>query len=545
MDKEVHDKALFQIIFESSVESILVVDAQGIILKANPASEQLFGYAAGELLNQKIEILIPNRFKENHKSHREGYMITPKARRMGQNLELWGLKKDGSQFPLEISLSPTTIGKKQVIIAFVLDISEREKIEKKLNVSQEQLKIHSEELEQEVASRTSELTTTVQKLVASNLSLEDQIRETQEAEQIAIANKSLSAAIAKNFPNGFIIVFQPNFEILLIEGESIASLGLDNMIFEDTTVDDIFIFSVAQRKKLKQDILKTIAGEHLNFEITCKDKYFSVNTTPLLDKNTVISSALFVYSDISAQKEIEKVAKNALKKEQELNELKSRFVSMASHEFRTPLSAIQTSAILISKQNEAGKEEKREKYVAQIKNNVKHMVVILNDFLSLSKLEEGKIEAHKELFDFVDFSKTIIEEVSMTKRIGKNIILSFPDEPLFLYLDPKLVRHILMNLLSNAIKYSPKNTDINIKIEESNEFVSLQVEDQGIGIPDEEQNKLFQRFFRAKNAYNIEGTGLGLNIVKQYVGLMDGTIDFKSEINKGTTFLIKWQKPSN
>ncbi|MBQ0787801.1 MAG: PAS domain S-box protein [Oceanihabitans sp.] len=544
MDTGLQGLAFFQGIFQYSVEGILVVDADGIIIKANPASEELFGYNEGELLSHNIESLVPNKFKINHKSHRERYNVKPKARRMGQNLDLWGLKKDGSQFPLEISLSPTTIDKKQVIIAFVLDISEREKIEKKLNISQAKLKIYSEELEKEVASRTSELTSTVQKLVASNLSLEDQIQETQEAQKRAIVNKSLSSAIAKNFPNGFIIVFNSNFEMLLIEGEAIIKLGLDKLIFEDTTVDDITIFSEKQKTKLKKDILKTIAGEHLRFEITYKDQYFSVNTIPLLDENTIISSALFVYSDITIQKKIESVAKSALKKEQELNELKSRFVSMASHEFRTPLSAIQTSAILIDRQNEAGKEQKREKYVAQIKKNVKQLVIILNDFLSLSKLEEGKVKANKELFDFVHFSKILAEEVSTTKKTGKNIILVAPDYPLSLNLDRKLVRTILMNLLSNAIKYSPKNTEVRITIEEGDIFVTLQIQDQGIGIPEDEQEKLFERFFRAKNAQDIQGTGLGLNIVKQYVELMDGTIDFKSEINKGSTFLIQWPKPS-
>jgi PAS domain S-box-containing protein len=544
MDKGLQGLAFFQDIFKSSVEGILVVDADGIIIKANPASEELFGYNEGGLFAHNIESLIPNKFKINHKSHREGYNVKPKARQMGKNLELWGLKKDGSQFPLEISLTPTIIKQKQVVIAFVIDISKREKIEKKLHISQAKLKIYSEELEVEVASRTSELTTTIQKLVASNLSLEDQIQETQEAKRRAIVNKSLSSAIAKNFPNGFIIVFNPNFEMLLIEGEAIIELGLDKINFEDKNVEEIPIFSENQKIKLKQDILKTINGEHLGFEIIYKNKYFSVNTIPLFNEHTIISSALFVYSDITTQKKIERDAKNALKKEQELNELKSRFVSMASHEFRTPLSAIQTSAILISKQNEIGKEPKLEKYVTQIKKNVKRMVIILNDFLSLSKLEEGKVQANKKLFDLVDFSKTLIEEVSTTKKNKKNIILVAPDHPLFLNLDPKLMRTILMNLISNAIKYSPKNTDIHIKIEESDAFVMLQVQDQGIGIPENEQEKLFERFFRAKNAQNIEGTGLGLNIVKQYIDLMDGTINFKSEINKGTTFLIKWPKPT-
>jgi PAS domain S-box-containing protein len=535
---------LFKNIFEVSVNGILVVDMGGVIMKANPASERLFGYKLGELIQQKVADLIPNKFQKKQQNNSQRHFDIHKVKRIEEDLDLFGLKEDGSQFPLEISLRTTSMDGKEVVIAFITDITAREKIEKKLKSTQRQLKSYSLELEEKVASRTSELSATVEKLVASNLSLEDQIEETQDAKKSVIASKSLSSAIAKNFPNGFIIVFNANFEMLLIEGETVALLGLCKIVFEETTVADITTFSSVQKDKLKQDILKTIAGEHLGFEVAFKNKYFSVNTIPLADKNAFISSALFVYSNITEQKKVEQDSLNALKKEQELNELKSRFVAMASHEFRTPLSAIQTSAILIGRQNEPGKEQKREKYVSQIKRNVKQLVVILNDFLSLSKLEEGKVTANKVTFDFVALAKILIEEVSMTKKTGKNIIISAPDTPVLLNLDPKLVRRILMNLLSNAIKYSPENTDIHIKIEERNECISLEVQNQGIGIPEEEQDKLFERFFRAKNAQDIQGTGLGLHIIKQFVDLMSGTIDFKSKTNKGATFLVKLPRPS-
>ncbi|TXD51994.1 MULTISPECIES: PAS domain S-box protein [unclassified Polaribacter] len=833
MSKELQDIDLLNSIFQSSIEGILVIDANDTILKCNLASEKLFGYETRELINQKIENLIPNKFRKPHQDPKEEYKANTKTSNIEEDLESWGLKKDGSQFPLKINLNPTIIKGRQVVIAFLVDITvqktkealfsiknnalastsngiviadaqnignpliycneaftkitgytQKEALDKncsflqnndrnqkgigvmknaiangkgcnaivrnykkdgtlfwndititplfneantlthfigvqsevtnkikqedlknqtrkilefiaqdkpirtiskkiikivetqfkdclasilvldkehrtphkliapnlpkefitdsenssfnkkkatydtpnflreesivsnikenilwknhkevvltndlkaywsfpimsstkqtlgtfsvynkharepskeekeialdmsylasiaierhhnviKLLENKKNLEKHAQKLKEKVASRTSELTTTVQKLVESNLSFEDQIEETLAAQKSAIASKSLLSAIAKNFPNGFILVFNADFKMLLVEGEAIIKLGLDKMIFKETTADDIDMFSEKQKIKLKQDILKTIAGEHLGFEIKYKNLYFSVNTIPLADSNTVISSALFVYSNITTQKKIEQDSQNALEKEQELNGLKSQFISMASHEFRTPLSAIQTSAILIGKQNGVEQEPKREKYVAQIKKNVKQLVVILNDFLSLSKLEEGRVIAHMQLFDFVALSKTLIEEVSITKKIGKNILFSSPSEPVFLNLDPKLVRHILMNLVSNAIKYSPKNTDINIKIAESDLFVSLEVKDQGIGIPEQEQGKLFERFFRAKNAQNIEGTGLGLHIVKQYVDLMAGTIDFKSTPDKGTTFLIKWPK---
>lgn len=540
MDKNLQDIDLYKSIFKASVQAILVINTEGVIVKANLACEQLFGYQQGELINKIVTSIISEEFKGDDKPHQKVYITKP----IVKDLELSGIKKDGTKFPLNLNISPTEIAGKKVIITFIEDLTAKKIIEKKLKISKTKLKTFSTKIEKKVITKTNELTTIVQKLVASNLGLEDQIQETKNAKKSAIASKNLSSAIAKNFPNGFIIVFNSNYKMLLIEGEAIIPLGLNNLIYEGTTVDDISILSEGKKSKLKQDILKTIAGEHLGFEITYLKKYFSVNTISLLDNKGVISSALFVYSDITAQKKIEKNVQNALKKEQELNELKSRFISMASHEFRTPLSAILTSAILIGKQNDIGKEEKRERHVDKIKKNVKQLVVILNDFLSLSKLEEGQITAHKKLFDFVSLTQAIIEEVSITKKTGQKIFFSSPDHPISINLDPKLVRHVLMNLLSNAIKYSAKKTAINIKVEESDQFVSLEIKDQGIGIPEAEQDKLFQRFFRAENANNIEGTGLGLNIVKQYITLMDGTINFKSKVNTGTTFLVKLPKPT-
>lgn len=434
------------------------------------------------------------------------------------------------------------------LLNIVRDITEQKNFskkiaEEKLKVSQAHLKAYSKKLEQEVANRTSELTSTVQKLVASNLNLEDQILETQEAEKKAIANKSLSSAIAQNFPNGFIVVFNKNFEILLLKGEVVTLFCLEQHANKNNSVDNILNISEAQKTRLKQDITKTIEGEHLSFEIFSENKHYAVNTIALLDKEANLLNALFIYNDITTQKESENLVLNALKKEQELNELKSRFVAMASHEFKTPLSAIQTSAILIKKQNDAGNFSKLDKYLSQINRNIKNLDVILNDFLSLSKLEEGKLKVTKELLDIVAFSKAITTEFSETKKAGQNILLSTSEKTLLLHLDKKLVRHILMNLLSNAIKYSPENTNIYLNIEENPQYVTLTIKDEGIGIALQEQNRLFERFYRAKNAQNIQGTGLGLHIAKQYVELLDGNIAVKSEINKGTAFIIKWAKP--
>jgi signal transduction histidine kinase len=166
-------------------------------------------------------------------------------------------------------------------------------------------------------------------------------------------------------------------------------------------------------------------------------------------------------------------------------------------------------------------------------------VVILNDFLSLSKLEEGKVIANPENFELVQFSKSIIEEMDATKKEGQNILLTPAEASFQVFLDPKLLSHILINLLSNAIKYSNENQDIVLSITRSVKQVILTIIDKGIGIPEEEQKKLFSRFFRADNANNIQGTGLGLHIVKQYVELMGGTVSFTSKVHKETSFRVK------
>lgn len=414
-----------------------------------------------------------------------------------------------------------------------------------LEESKTALEKYTQKLEEIVQERTQEVMETVENLVAVNLNLEDQILSTKKAEGEAVKIKTLTVEIAKNFPKGFIVVVSKDLKLVLAEGEALEPLGLKSLLFEGMTLDDVSFFIEERKTIIKEDIFKTLSGEHLSFEIEYKNRYFAVNTAPLFDENNEIIYALMVYNDITEQKKIEFSIQNALKKEQELNELKSRFVSMASHEFRTPLSAILTSAILIGKQNEHGKEHKRKRYVDQIENNVNHLTTILNDFLSLGKLQEGKIKAVNDQFELIHFAKILINESKVNLKKGQHISFNTTLELLFVKLDAKLLRHVISNLLSNASKYAPENTIIKFKITESHNKVLIQITDQGIGIPEDEQKQLFDRFFRAKNAVNIEGTGLGLNIAKHYIELMGGTIGFVSKLNKGATFWIEIPMDNN
>ena len=226
---------------------------------------------------------------------------------------------------------------------------------------------------------------------------------------------------------------------------------------------------------------------------------------------------------------------DALATEKEMNELKSAFVTMASHEFRTPLSTILSSAFIIEKYPETEHQGKREKHLARIKSAVRNLVGILNDFLSLDQLEGGKVEIRRERFDLHELLQDIIGEMDGLKKEEQSIRYTHKGGKCVL-LDRKIVRNVMLNLLSNAIKYSEK--DIVLKSEVEDNLVTIVVKDSGIGIPKRQQKHIFSKFFRASNASFIQGTGLGLNIVKLYVDLLGGTVAFKSRENQGTTFTV-------
>jgi PAS domain S-box-containing protein len=227
----------------------------------------------------------------------------------------------------------------------------------------------------------------------------------------------------------------------------------------------------------------------------------------------------------------------ALNKEKDLGELKSRFVSMASHEFRTPLTTIQSAASLIEKYQRTQDQEKRERHTHRIKAAVGNLTDILEEFLSVGKLEEGRVETQMGLFNLQDLVKECLFDL---KSITKNrqiieFTINGDDE---LYLDKSLLRKIIINLCSNALKFSPENSVISLVVDNQIDTFVLKVIDRGIGISNEDKKNLFERFFRGANVTNIQGTGLGLHIVARYAELLNGKVSVESQLNVGTTFTV-------
>ncbi|EDM36799.1 sensor histidine kinase [Pedobacter sp. BAL39] len=245
---------------------------------------------------------------------------------------------------------------------------------------------------------------------------------------------------------------------------------------------------------------------------------------------------------VAALSEAKEEVSLSLEKEKELNQLKSRFVSMASHEFRTPLSSVQLSSSLIEKYAEPFQNKNITKHVGKIKNAVGNLTTILNDFLSLERLEAGRVEPTFTAFDLVKLSEEVTEEMQMIAKQDQNIIYQHTGLQSTVLLDLNLLKNCMLNLISNAIKYSGEHTFIEFNTEINDKQCVVTIKDNGIGIPESDHKHLFQPFFRAHNTGSIPGTGLGLNIVLRYASLMKGELYFESIINKGTTFVLSFNR---
>jgi PAS domain S-box-containing protein len=290
-----------------------------------------------------------------------------------------------------------------------------------------------------------------------------------------------------------------------------------------------FIVDITERKRAEQEL---VARQRQLEQITADMRKLNVELESKVEERTLILREALHELERSQQDLSE-----ALNKEKELNEIKSRFVSMASHEFRTPLSTILSSAALIGRYTQGEEQDKRDRHIKRIKDSVRHLNILLEDFLSLGKLEEGRINAESALFDVRAFQAEVVDEIIGILKEGQTIATSYTGTDQF-NTDSRLLKNILINLLGNASKFSGENAVIKLTTVNTGSNLQVVVTDQGVGISEEDQQHLFSTFFRGKNVTNIEGTGLGLHIVKRYVELLHGTIGLTSQLNEGTEVTI-------
>ena len=396
-----HSVRRFEAVFTNATIGIIVCNQPGTILATNHLADQVFGYPPEELLGQLIDVLVPGVPNKYHARLRASFNAAPQARTMGEHRALQGKRKDGSVFPVEVSLSYFHLDQELYVVAYVLDITTKHAAEQELNAQHQRVEQLNAGLEQQVAVRTHALLVTLARLEKRSLEL--------------------------------------------------------------------------------------------------------------------------------AQ---------ALVAEQELGELKSRFVSIASHEFRTPLTVVLTSAALIEEYPHSDQHANRLKHVARIRASVRHLNDILEEFLSVGRLEEGNLEARAAAVDMQELLTETVADVKGLLKTGQTIECHVACTEAF-RLDPSLMRKTLVNLLSNATKYSGEHTVIAVDVTCEEECLVVRVADRGIGISPEDQEQLFKPFARARSVINVQGTGLGLYIVAKYVELMKGTITVSSTLHVGTTVIIK------
>ena len=507
------DSEVYKLVYEIVTEAMIVADRSGTIVDANPSAIKMFKYPMDKLIGMNVDELLPEALRKIHAQHRSGYVKDPQKRSMGSGMNLSAQDAEGKLIPVEVSLNHAELDGELRVVALISDITTRKKAEDRMR----QL---NRELEEGVAQRTTELNAAVKALQES---------------------QHLYTLIAQNFPDGTINVLNSEFNYVFAEGKEFARSGIDRK--KVIGLNYISLLPEQYRELVVRELSKVIEGTPRSFEIVSKGNTYIMSAVPLYDEDRGIDRLLLVEKNITEQKQAEHDMINALNKERELNELKSRFVSMASHEFRTPLATVLSSVNLVIRHAENGNLESVAKHVGRIRNSVRNLTSILNDFLSLEKLEQGKVQFKPEEFSMCELARSVTEDIGGMTKDGQEVQLNCCPgvdsctSGKIKGLDPQLIRNILFNLLSNAIKYSKENTVILLTIRIAERLI-ITVEDQGIGIPLEEQQHLLERFFRAKNATHIQGTGLGLNIVKKHVDLMSGTIGFKSIPEQGTTFEI-------
>ncbi len=536
----------FQALFNFASIGILVTNSNGEIQMANKFIEYQFGYSDQELFGLKVESLIPSRFKKKHVQHRENYNSDPHSRPMGLGMELWGLKKNGVEFPVEVSLGYFEMDEERFALAFVSDITQRKETENAVV----ELNAH---LEEKVKEGSQSLAFTVAQLSA-------QIKETERKDkELERVNTFLNNIW--NHAGAIILVCDKAGIIQFFNPAAENSLGYTSAEIVNIHTPVIFHspdelsakaaeYSVCLNREVKPDFSVLEASAELNKGVdgewyyVKKDKslfYVSLNITPLKGAHQEVTSYLIIAIDISEKKKAEVELLAALEKERELNELKSRFVSMASHEFRTPLSAVLSSAYLLSKYTKDTEQPQRDKHIQRIVTSVASLTEILNDFLSVGKIEEGNIRPNYSEFNIEKLIGDIVLEVNHLLKSGQAVSYVHTGVP-NVTLDASMMRHIVINLLSNAVKFSPEDSVVDLVTENLKKEFILVVRDRGIGIPKEDIPSLSKRFFRSSNVTNIQGTGLGLHIVNKYAELMNGKLTCSSTLGKGTEFTIRFNK---
>ncbi len=363
------------------------------------------------------------------------------------------------------------------------------------------------------------------------------ISDMKKAELQNQKNEQLYRKLAESFPNGMVIVFDLDLRVKYFAGQELIKRGVQGDQYLGKSVREIS--SPEDFTRIEPHLLKALQGEAVTYEVvsTVGDIYLS-RVAPLLDEQGRVEKILLTSLNITEIRAVEKELQAALHKEKELHELKSRFITIVSHEFRTPLTSILSSSELIALLGDNLTPEKRGEYLDRIKRSVLRMNELLNNVLFLEKTQGKKLPFQPASTALLPLFEQIVKEIAVVHDHSHDIHLTHSALEGEIKVDVHLIEPIVINLLSNAIKYSAAGSRVHFDAAFRGEDLVLKIEDRGIGIPHSEQKNLFESFFRASNVGTIHGIGLGLSIVKECCEAHGGTIEVESEENRGTSFRV-------
>ncbi|MBX3585277.1 MAG: PAS domain S-box protein [Ramlibacter sp.] len=482
-----------QTLIATANDAVVTIDAQSRIIDWNDAAERMFGWSREEVLGHLLtDLVIPAEHRPQHNAGIERFLADGSAPIFNRRVETTALRRSGETFDAELSVWPVRTGDHYTFSSFIRDISRRKAAERAL-------------AESEAKYRT----------------------------------------VVENVNEGILVTAAGR--ILYANPRALALTGLD----EETAKSRPFIefIHADDRDLVLGNHLRRLRGEqvenHYQFRVIHTDgdiRWLEISAVVFDWQGT--PATLNFLTDVTLRRQTEQDMRSALERERELSELKSRFVAVASHEFRTPLAAILSSVELLDDYGERLPADERKEMLSMIKTGVARMNDMVDQVLLTSRLEAGRFSFSPSPQRMPDLLVQIAAEMDSAHPQASRIAMDCDGVDAPRQVDSQLLRHILMNLLNNALKYSPPESAVTCSIRANGDCLHLRVADRGIGIPPADLPRLFESFHRGTNVGNIQGTGIGLHIVKECVALHSGTVDVDSQPGQGTTFHVRLHAPA-
>ena len=466
----------FENLLEAAPDGVMETDAQGRIVLVNAGCERLFGYSRQELLTMNVDELVPVAMRHRHASHREGYASKPAPRPMGQAMRLRALRRDGTEFPVQISISPIQIEGELHTVAVVRDVSEAE---------------------------------------AMALALRESAEQTRRLFDLS--------------PVACCVYDAETMQFLDVNAQAIETYGYSREEFLTMTVlnlrDEVSGTELESQNGLRRHRRKN--GERIDIEAQRHPMQYQGRPAQLV-----------VLRDITERRRFEETLEDARARAETASRAKSEFLASMSHELRSPLHTIIGFSELLAEGMEGELNDKQRRFVQHIQKDSQHLLTLINDILDLSKIEAGRLEFHTEVIGIEAIVEETVASVVPQAQPKEIAIQTKVSAGLEAWADRVRVHQLLLNLMSNAIKFTPAGGRIQVEATEQGRHVSISVTDTGIGIQPEHHESIFDVFYQvAATTKGVrEGTGLGLAICRRLVEQMGGRIWVESEPGKGSKF---------